>query len=488
MVFRAPNPLKCPAGLPGVTHFSGTVATDVVISDFEDAQRLTRLVLMACVIVGSIGSLVVSYRVGTQSLVLGSDEGRWTYLYLQGFQPHFIRAFVRVCLAAILFLAMPLGIARRHEWPAVFASLLIGILVQGQLRSETRYTFEQIFGSDGANAFYSPTLRYNAATALTDFDRVRPTLPTHAQANMPGKLMLVYALELVSRRPAVLAWLVVLLSNVGGVLMYLFVRDLFGDRIVAYISLILYLVVPAKLFFFPVLNTVTPVLILACACLWLWSLQTGRVTHAAFFGVALFAQTFFDPLALVMGLLFAAIAILLLRRSDHGWSRLLNQGGIAGIGFMATYAVLLIGFRFDLLTTLRHVATDAASFNVAAHRPYTIWIRQNLLDFLFGIGVCQAWLFFVAIGWMLHRAVTGQSDQPFTMLCLGLASTLLATDVIGINRGEVIRLWIFMACFFQIPAAYLCAKLNSRISVMLILGTTLAQDLLGTAMFNFAQP
>ena len=46
-----------------------------------------------------------------------------------------------------------------------------------------------------------------------------------------------------------------------------FVRDLFDDRQTALLSLVLYLFVPGKLFFFPLLNTVTPVLILTCAYL-----------------------------------------------------------------------------------------------------------------------------------------------------------------------------------------------------------------------------
>ena len=51
-----------------------------------------------------------------------------------------------------------------------------------------------------------------------------------APSNMPGKLMLVYALGNVSRDPGVLAWLAVLVSNAGAAVMYSFVRELFDDR------------------------------------------------------------------------------------------------------------------------------------------------------------------------------------------------------------------------------------------------------------------
>ena len=74
------------------------------------------------------------------------------------------------------------------------------------------------------------------------------------------------------------------------------------------------------------------------------------------------------------------------------------------------------------------------------------------------------------------------------MLCLGSAAVLLATDAIGVNRGEVIRLWIFLGCFFQIPAAYVCARLDNRAALVLVLAVTILQATLGTAMIGFIVP
>jgi hypothetical protein len=74
------------------------------------------------------------------------------------------------------------------------------------------------------------------------------------------------------------------------------------------------------------------------------------------------------------------------------------------------------------------------------------------------------------------------------VLCLGSAAVLLATDAIGVNRGEVIRLWIFLGCFFQIPAAYVCARLDNRAALLLVLAVTILQATLGTAMIGFIVP
>ena len=58
--------------------------------------------------------------------------------------------------------------------------------------------------------------------------------------------MLLYALELISNDPTILSWLLLAVSNLGGLLLYLFVRDLFGDRRIALYALVLYLFVPGS--------------------------------------------------------------------------------------------------------------------------------------------------------------------------------------------------------------------------------------------------
>ena len=443
--------------------------------------------LWAALAVGSVLSCIVTYRFATMSLVLGSEAGNWVYIYLQGFHIRSIEVFLRVAVVCGVLCAIPLRVARRYEWPVVFLWLLVGFALQGQLRSLAPYSVEQVFVSDGSNSFYTPTQHYEPRTLLADFDRHRLALPTHAQSNMPGKLMLVFALEQVSNQPAVLAWLVVALSNLGGILLYLFARDLFADRTAAIVALIFYLFVPAKVFFFPVLNTVTPVVALLFAYLWLRWLRTARAPYAILLGVTFYGLLFYEPMPLVLGLLFGAFTAQALWRAEIGWRTLLVQVGLAAMAFAATYVTVLAWFGFNLFATLSRVSADAVAFN-AAHRPYAVWVWRNLVDFLFGVGVCQAVIFCVLVGYCLHRAYTRREAEPIVVFCLSSAALLLATDLLGVNRGEVVRLWIFLACFLQIPAAFVCARLHSRVAVMLVLGTTLLQDALGTAMFNFAQP
>ena len=446
--------------------------------------------LWFCLAAGAAASLVLCFSISTQSFIVGSDDGCWVYPYFWPFAAHSLAVFGWTCIISFALFTLPLRLIDRREWVVVAAWLLVGLVAQALVRRLTHFTFEQMFVSDGANSFYSPTKQYSTAMLLTDFDRLRSSLPLHAQSNMPGKLIFVSLLRHLSDRPAIMAWIVVLISNLGGVPLYLFVRDLFDDRRTALFSLILYLFVPGKLYFFPLLNTVTPVPVLVGAYLLQRWLLVQKAIFPALLGVTLYAIAYFDPLPLVLGLLFAMLIARAWIDGRLAIKTVLLQGSSGLVTFAATYVLFLAVFRFDLLATFRHSQAEAATFNASTHRPYGIWVQANIVEFAFAIGVCQALIFccvFVDAVRSAARSIRALSI-PIVALSLGLGGVLLAIDLSGVNRGEVTRLWIFLACFFQIPAAYICARLQSRTAVMLILGTTLLQDVLATSMIAFVLP
>lgn len=129
-------------------------------------------------------------------------------------------------------------------------------------------------------------------------------------------------------------------------------------------------------------------------------------------------------------------------------------------------------------------------FNESTGRPYSVWVRANLWEFVFGIGFCQATSFCV----LLWSSLQGKGrwrerlTRPITALSLGLLAVLIAVDLIGVNRGEVVRLWIFLACFFQIPAAYVCSTLDGRVALPLVVATTALQAAIGVAVVHFVIP
>jgi hypothetical protein len=441
-------------------------------------------------------SLSVCGAVVAQSVIVGSVEGGWRYPHVEHDALSTIKLFVG-CLVwsagavALLLLPVPRSGARTLVFLLVWIILATGL--QWPLRSMAPSRLETVFVSDNANSFYSVTRRHAPTEVLRQFNRVRANAPLHVQSNMPGKLMLLYALQLVSTRTDVLPWLVIGLSNLGAILVYLFVRDLFDDSRTAFVAGVLYLFVPARHFFFPLLNTVTPIAILTCGWLLVRWLRTGKTAYAALMGLGLYGLVFFEPLPLVMGLLFAALVLAAIGRGEVAWDRFLAQTAVVIFVFIGTSEAVAALSGFDAVRTFRRIGTHAVEFNQSTGRPYWVWVRANLWEFVFGVGLCQATSFCVLLWSALRGAGPWRErlTRPITALCLGLLAVLMAVDVIGVNRGEVIRLWIFLACFFQIPAAYVCTMLGGlggRAALLLVLATTALQTAVGVAMIHFVMP
>jgi hypothetical protein len=305
---------------------------------------------------------------------------------------------------------------------------------------------------------------------------------------MPGKLLLLYALERISNDPTVLSWLLLAVSNLGGLLLYLLVRDLFGDRQVALYALVLYLFVPAKLFFLPLMNTVTPVVAFACLLLFERWLQRASLGYGIAAAVSLYMLVFFEPVPLVIGALVALILARAVVRGDIPVKTLMTQSLFMIAAFFGMIVLVWLRFHFNLADAFRRVAVDAAAFNALEHRPYGLWVRQNLIDFGFGVGVCQAVLFWFAAADGLRRRADSWLNRPIVLFSAALLVMLLALDLAGVNRGEVIRLWIFLACVFQVPTAYVCVRVQQRAAFAIVLMLTIVQAALATATIGFVVP
>jgi methylthioxylose transferase len=456
------------------------------------------------VLFGAASSLAAAGCIAARRLIIGSAEGGWVYPYVDSIDGgSVLGVFALSCLVVGAGIGASWRLLRRFagdseravprdmQWALILVWCVVAMPVQGVLRSTTPHSLGAIVESDTANSFYSVAVRTNARSILSRFESRRHTWALHARSNLPGKLLVVRALTRISDQPEVVAWLIIALSNLGALLLYVFVRDVSGDRFVAGLSAILYLFTPAKLYFVPLLNVVTPVAVLTVACLTIRWLATGRIIYSAALGVAVYGLALFEPTALVAGVLFAALVL------HRVVSRLLPSRtvvlhmGTALLAFGAIYAAMIVWFGFDLFRSFRAVAHDATEFNAGSGRPYMLWVRQNLFDFVFGVGWCQTALFAAAltdgiVRWQSRWRATDM--PPIVLICFSVLAMVGIADAIGINRGEVIRLWIFLACLAQIPAAYVCRRLNSVYAFGVVVVATLLQDALGIAMITFVAP
>ena len=446
--------------------------------------------LWSAIYLGAGLSLAVCCGVAAQAVVVGSGEGRWFYTYGQRATAGLVACWILYSAGAALIVLVPWKHVELRPWWILVAWIVIATGLQWALRSTTRYPLEALFVSDSANSFYSVTRDHDAVEMLRQFDRVRHNAPLHVQSNMPGKLLLIEGLQLISTRTDVLPWLVVGLSNLGAILMYGFVRELFESRRTAMYAAALYLFLPARTFFFPLMNTITPLAAILCGWLLLRWLRTGQTTYPLLMGLALYGLVLFEPLPLVMGLLFLVLVLGAVLRKQIAWDRFVAQAAVAIFVFIGTSEAVTAWSGFDIVRAFHIIGGHAREFNETSERPYNIWIIANLWEFVFGMGFCQA----VAIAAALAFGLRTPGDWrqrlscPIVTVCVGLLAVLVALDLIGVNRGEVTRLWIFLACFFQIPTAYVCSTLNARSAIALVVGVTALQAAVGVTLIDFVVP
>jgi hypothetical protein len=447
-------------------------------------------VLRAALIAGAAVSIAVCCLIAWQWLILGAARAGWYYGYQQRFDLRFLAAWALAVLPGLALLFVPHAAMHRRPWLILLLWLAAAGWMQAGLRSVAPYTLDTLLTSDGASSFYGFAKQQPWSDVLAHFVRVTRTAPLHAQGNMPGKAGLIYLLQGITTRPDWMAWLLVGLSSLGGLLMYRFVLALFADRRAALYAAILYWFYPARTFFLPIMNTVTPVLVLGCACLLLRWLRTGRSSDAALLGVAVYGLVFFEPLPLVIGLLFAGLALRAIAIGAITPQQFALQSLAVLAAFIVTSETVNALTGFELVYSLNQMIARAAEFNEAAGRPYGFWALQNPAEFLFGVGACQAALFGSAFYCVMRdpAPLVRRLTHPLATICAGSLAVLLVVNLIGINRGETVRLWIFLGCFFQIPAAVACATLPGRSAILTLLACSALQATLGTAMIGFVVP
>ena len=194
---------------------------------------------------------------------------------------------------------------------------------------------------------------------------------------------------------------------------------------------------------------------------------------------------------LAIGGVLAGLLVGALWRAEIRPTTFIWQGAVAVAAFAAAYVAMLVSYGFDLLVDR---APAGGGRRPVQHRgggaPTASGFRQNLFDFLIGLGFCQAVLAAPALfdGLMSGGPARQRLTTPAVIVTGSLVATVALTDLLGVNRGEVVRLWIFLACAGQLPAAYVCARLNSQLAMGIVLAVTLLHDALGTSMIRFITP
>lgn len=395
----------------------------------------------------------------------GSQAGNFGYPISQRVSVSMVVIGIAVALVLVSAVRLTVPRLRTHEWQAVVLWLAIGFAAQLALHSLALYPFGRIVESVNATAFYTVSQQYSASELLSRHHELVGTLPTHARANLPGKTLLFELLGLFTANLQGLGYLIILLSNLGGVVFYLFVKGWSKDQLTAFYALVLYLLVPARIYFFPLLNTISPCFMLLVFWFVTRYLTSRRRTDLALAGVSLYALILFDPLTLAAMPIVAALVVKQLAEGALTWTRTLSMVAWITAAFVVVDLLMRAVFGFDLISALLFAIEDARGFNVRTNRPYSVWVVHNLKDFFLNMGLAQSAVFVGCVAWAVSRVIA-EGRNAFrsvdVVMTLAFLFTLTVLDVSGVNRGETVRLWIFLGVLMQMLVARACATSPNR--------------------------
>jgi hypothetical protein len=433
--------------------------------------------------------------VGTQSLTFGSGRGGWIYAYSADFQFAPLLAAIGLSLVIVALLHLSLRLINRYQTPILALWIVVGTVGQLLLHSLYPYSVQDIVRSDAANTYYNLSLKYGAYDLLSRYNAIAPLLPLHAKANMPGKILLYQGLELITSDPRTLGILIVAISSLGGLLVYFIVSAVYTSREVALSSLVLYLFIPARIYFLPLLNIISPLPMLACLLFLVWFIKSRRNLPAFLLGVGLYLALFFDPLPLFLGPFFVALLARSWFSSEVRVTDILRLLAFLLAGLFVVHLGLWFGLSFDAVSRLVSVMADASEFNRSQGRPYVVWVWADLLEFFLNVGVLSSLVCFAYLATGMVQSIRSLRArnfhpvswllQPEPLMFAALLVTLAVLDLCGFNRGEVVRLWIFLMVFVQVVVAGFCWEKAGRWTIDIVLAGSIIQTAMTISMIAF---
>lgn len=428
-------------------------------------------------------------------ITFGAGSGGWVYRYISDFQLHSLILGIGIAVAAVILLHISLRRVERHEAAVLILWVVLGTAGQLALHSLYPYTIADVVTSWGANTFFTVSHQFHGYELLSRFHALSATLPLHVKANMPGKLLFYQAARCITEDPRTLGILILALSNLGAVVLYFIVKQFYRDPRVALSALALYLFIPAKIYFLPLLNIVSAVPVLIGLLLWMRFLATRRPLYAATLGIVLYGTILFDPEPLALGLFFIAAVVPRWRAKEVNLGAVVTGAAAALAGFAAAYAIVLVLFHFDLALGFRDVVADSREFNLWA-RPYAVWLWADLLELGLNAGIaasvlCVVYLITLLAAPTARRKAQARSDanplflQPGPVMLATLLAIVAVLDLVGVNRGEVTRLWICLMIFVQVAAAGFAWETGGAATVEVVLAGSIIQTAVTISMVGF---
>jgi len=441
--------------------------------------------------------VLIVFLIAIKFIEFGSESGGSIYVYYNNFTIKPIVIFLFIFPYLVFFTYLSIKYIGKNEIQVLILWLIIGFIIQLIIRYDYLHSFEHLITSEEYTSFYTATYDHSVKELLSNYESIADTLPKHAKSNMLGKVLFFYLLRVFTSSPKIMGLLIMILSNIGGILIYFISKLLFNHKKIALYSLILYFFIPAKIFHFPVLNTVTPVFALLPLFLMIKYLETLKKLYLIFLGISFYVLFIFEPLPFYTGILFLSIVIYYLYMKRIQIRHLIYLIGYTVVVTIMTFFIFLWIFKYNALNNFIYVVNDAIKFNVLTERKYDIWVVQNLKDFFINVGFLQSIIFFVFLSNIFYgiiakikryncfKKVVQFIFKPAILLTLSVFLIIFILDLVCVDRGEVSRVWIFIMVFFPIIVAHYCVKRKNSLAFYIVLLGSVLQSVVTMSMVWF---
>jgi len=439
-------------------------------------------------LIAGISQCIIIGLLWSHSLILGSVEGNFFYPYIK-YQRR-LDLIIALIIFAIFFIFRKKvygalsSASKQKEFLIVCATFVFGTAIELWVRSRYPFSMTAVILDLNANGFYTAGLQTTFAQILQNFSEFASQFPSvHVQANMPGKTLFYKLLQNITTDPSIIGLMIIAISNLTNIIIFYLSKALFQNKLIAWSALLLCLFTPAKIQFQPILNTVSPVLIYFSLLLIILSVKNNVKAYALLAGITLFFQFLFDPVPFGLGLIFLALLIIFSIENNFR-PTFLSVTGFVSLGFLGSGVIFYSLTGFNLIEGFLYCLKDATHFNMS-NRTYSIWIVQNLKEYVIGAGLASSLILLLSLVQTRQVNWNNRYERNANVTLIIFLTTILILNFSGANRGEVTRLWIFLTPIQALLTAYFCHKFLNKDGYLVPLGASYIQASISITSIGF---
>lgn len=444
------------------------------------------------------------YLVATNTLQLGDVLGEWMWNYrpLRVAHKLWFPISVFIFFSAIILLLLKVNLTGKISRPREFLNplilFLLGFALNMSVFSLSEFGLDElpfIIVHSGRTSFFTDIVKVRTVSSfLENYPSLISHLTHHSQVHGPGSILFFWFLNFIAMKVPFLAGLgmkiahffnmdlsyfsnllissglpanqsVVAASIFSGLLisllcyltvipLYYLAKDYY-DRRVAFYSCVMYAVVPNIILFTPQMAQIFTLFAVGIVSAFYFGIRKKKLSFILLSSLIFSVSIFFslECLALLPMMFLLAWGLLFQEKSRGEQVENNRNLGLSFLikvlaFFLACTVIFYLGvfclFRFNVVESYR-VSMHIHDV-LEARRPYFKWVWGNPLEFFAFLGIPLLLLFLRKIAFGIKRAYREGLGKVDVFL-IAFVLTFLVLDLLGINRGEVARLWIFLAPF-----------------------------------------